>query len=104
VYSLKIDGEDAGTFNNDRLAQGINLGLLSTPMAKQAKKVYDLTVSHCDLHNNRWRSIQVPLADYDFQQSAPAMDALDALEREVVARRKQAAQPVPHHFTLTPVA
>ncbi|HZU25070.1 MAG TPA: SGNH/GDSL hydrolase family protein, partial [Bryobacteraceae bacterium] len=43
VYSLKIDGEDAGTFNNDRLAQGINLGLLSTPMAKQAKKVYDLT-------------------------------------------------------------
>lgn len=103
VYSLKIDAAEAGTFNSDRLAAGINLGLLDTPMSKQAKKVYDLTVSHCDLHNERWRTIQVPLADYDFSQAAPAMDGLDALEQAVVARRREAAQPIPHRFSLTPV-
>ena len=57
TYVLKVDGEEVGTFNNDRLAAGVNLGLLDTPMTKQAKQVYDLTVSHCDVYNNRWRTV-----------------------------------------------
>ena len=101
TYVLKIDGEEAGTFNNDRLAAGVNLALMDTPMTKQAKKVYDLTVSHCDVHNNRWRTVQVPLADYDLPQSGPAMSAMDELERALLAKRREAAQPKAHRFTLT---
>jgi lysophospholipase L1-like esterase len=104
VYVLKIDGEEAGTFNNERLAEGVNLALLDTPMAKQAKRIYDLTKSHCDLHNQRWRTIQVPLAEDNLPQAGPAMEAIDALEAAVLAERRQAAQPVPHRFSLTPIS
>ncbi len=103
TYVLKIDGDEVGTFNNDRLAAGVNLGLLATPMSKQAKQVYDLTVSHCDVHNDRWRTVQVPLADDQFAETAPAMQAMDALEVAVVAKRRAAAQPKPHRFSLTMV-
>lgn len=102
-YTLRIDGLAVGTFNNDRLARGINLALLETPMAKQAKEVYDLTVSHCDIHNERWRTVQVPLAEYDLPQSRATMDSMDALEQAVVARQHDAAQPKPHKYSLVPV-
>jgi len=103
VYTLQIDGQAIGTFNNDQLAGGINLALLETPMSKQAKEVYDLTVSHCDIHNDRWRTIQVPLAEYGLAQSRPAMESMDALELAVVDRQHEAAQPKPHKYTLVPV-
>jgi lysophospholipase L1-like esterase len=103
VYTLQIDGQAVGTFNNDEFARGINLALLETPMARQAKEVYDLTVSHSDIHNDRWRTVQVPLAEYNLPQSRATMDALDALERAVVAKQHQAAQPKPHTYALVPV-
>jgi lysophospholipase L1-like esterase len=102
-YTLQIDGQAAGTFNNDQLAGGINLALLETPMTKQAKEVYDLTVAHCDIHNELWRTIEVPLADFNLPQSAAAMASMDALEQAVVARQHEAAQPKPHKYTLVPV-
>jgi hypothetical protein len=103
VYTLEIDGQAAGTFNNDELARGINLALLETPMTKQAKEVYDLTVSHCDIHNERWRTIQVPLADYDLPPSRATMESMDALEQAVVAKQREAARPKPHKYSLVPV-
>ncbi|MGB7762456.1 MAG: SGNH/GDSL hydrolase family protein [Bryobacteraceae bacterium] len=103
VYTLQIDGQAVGTFNNDQLAGGINLALLETPMTKQAREVYDLTVSHCDIHNDRWRTIQVPLADYNLPQSRATMESMDALERTVVAEQREAAQPKPHQYALVPV-
>ena len=77
VYSLKIDGAQVATFNNDELARGVNLALFETPMTKQAKEVYDLTVSHCDVHNDRWRTVQVPLAPYNFPAAQPAMQSAE---------------------------
>jgi len=103
VYTLQIDGQAVGTFNNDQLAGGINLALLDTPMTKQAKEVYDLTVSHCDIHNDRWRTIQVPLAEYNLPQTHPTMESIDALEQAVVAKQHEAAQPKPHKYALVPV-
>ncbi len=103
VYTLQIDGQAVGTFNNDELAAGINLALLDTPMTKQAKEVYDLTVAHCDIHNERWRTIQVPLVGYALPQSQATMDAMDALEQAVVAKQHETAQPKPHRYSLTPV-
>lgn len=103
VYTLNIDGQAVGTFNNDQLAGGINLALLDTPMTKQAKEVYDLTVSHCDIHNDRWRTVQVPLADYNLPQSRSTMESMDALEQAVVAKQHEAAQPKPHQYALVAV-
>lgn len=103
VYSLKIDGTPIGSFNDSELARGINLAILKTPMTEQAEKVYDLTVSHCDVHNERWRTVQVPLSAYNFPQTAAAMSADDALEQAILDRRQETAQPMPHQFELTPV-
>ena len=104
VYNLKIDGVSAGTFNNDELSRGINLALLDTPMTKQAQEVYDLTVSHCDVHNDRWRHVQVPLAKYDLIQTQAATQTADALEAAILSKRHEAAKPVPHKFELSPIS
>ncbi len=101
VYSLKIDGAQVATFNSDELGRGVNLALFETPMTKQAKEVYDLTVSHCDVHNDRWRTVQVPLAQYNFSAAQPAMQSADALEQAILAKRQEVAQPRPHNFELT---
>ncbi|MBV8707801.1 MAG: SGNH/GDSL hydrolase family protein [Acidobacteriaceae bacterium] len=103
VYSLKIDGNTVGTFNNDELGRGVNLAILDTPMTKQAKQVYDLTVSHCDIHNQRWRTIQVPLTGYNLPQTEPAMQAADNLEQAVVQKRHEVGQPKAHQFEIVPV-
>ncbi len=103
VYSIKVDGATVGTFNNGELARGVNLAILKTPMTEQAKQVYDLTVSHCDVHNERWRTIQVPLAKYDLPQSEPAMTAADTLEQAIIEKRHTAAQPTAHHFEVVAV-
>jgi lysophospholipase L1-like esterase len=103
VYSLKIDGATVGTFNNDELGRGVNLAILDTPMTKQAKQVYDLTVSHCDIHNQRWRTIQVPLLSYNLPQTEPAMQAADNLEQAVIQKRHEIGQPRAHQFEIVPV-
>lgn len=103
VYSVRIDGNIVGTFNDDQFAHGVNLAILDTPMTQQAKQVYDLTVSHCNIHNERWRTIQVPLAHENMPQIAAAMDAADALEQAVIAKRHEVAQPKSHHFEIVAV-
>lgn len=103
VYTVKIDGSPVGTFNDGELAAGINLAILNTPMTQQAKEVYDLTVSHCNIHNERWRTIQVPLAKDNLAQTEPAMAAADALEAAVIRKRQEAVQPKPHHFEVIAV-
>jgi lysophospholipase L1-like esterase len=104
VYTLKIDDATVANFNNDELARGINLALLDTPMTRQAKLVYDLTTAHCDVHNDRWRTVQVPLASYDFPALPPAMHSADELEKAILEKRRAAAQPTPHEFKLEPAA
>jgi hypothetical protein len=103
VYTVKIDGSPVGTFNDGELAAGVNLAILKTPMTEQAEEVYELTVSHCDIHNGRWRTIQVPLAKDNLAETAPAMAADDALEAAVIRKRQEVVQPKPHHFEIVAV-
>jgi hypothetical protein len=103
TYSLKIDGTSIGAFNDDQLSAGINLALLKTPAADQAMKVYQLAVSHEEIHFDRWRNIQVPLDEDHMAQTRPAMDSLDAVDDAVAAKMREVAQPVPHQFQLVPV-
>jgi hypothetical protein len=46
AYTLRIDGAAVGTFSGVELAEGVNLAVLDTPMARQAKQVYDLSFAH----------------------------------------------------------
>ena len=101
-YMLLIDGTNIGTFSSADLANGVNLALLNTPMSQQANEVYQLTIDHATIHNDRWRNIQVPLAKYALPQAKAAMDSLDQLEAALVAKQRDTAQPRAHTFQLVP--
>jgi lysophospholipase L1-like esterase len=102
-WALRIDGQQVKVFTAEELAAGVNLATLPTPMWKQARSVQDLVEHRSEVHNIRWRSIEVPMADYKLSQAAPAMAALDALDQELAARIATESQPRPHHFELVSV-
>ena len=99
-WALMIDGKQAGSFDSEELAQGINLVKFDTPMMDQARTVAGLTRKHTDLHNTRWRNIQVPLARDPLPDRDAAMALLDRMEAELVREQHEAAQPVAHKFQL----
>jgi lysophospholipase L1-like esterase len=101
-YVLKIDGSSVGTFKRDQLAQGINLAALPTPMAKQAVKVHILTLKRGEVHEFRWKQLQVPLQEDGLGMLPGALASLDTLEEEIGARRKEAAQPLLRAYELIP--
>jgi lysophospholipase L1-like esterase len=107
-YSLKIDGAEVGQFTKEELAAGVNLATLPTPMLAQAFAVQDLTAQHTNLHNQRWRAIQVPYASSKSEAVRKAASdlvaALDVEEAELVAQQRAKAQPVAHKFELAPLA
>jgi hypothetical protein len=71
-------------------------------MAKQALEVHALTLKHNQIHFQRWRQLQVPLQELKLDRLQPAMDSLDALEVELLAQQRAAAQPKPRHYELSP--
>jgi hypothetical protein len=99
-YTLKIDGEAAGSFSADQLASGINLATLPTPMARQAAQVHALSLRHNNLHATRWRQVQVPLEKEAAPHLLKALDALDELETDLIKAQRAAAQPKPRKFEL----
>ena len=101
-YTLKIDGQDVGSFTKEELASGINLALLPTPMLKQAQAVHALTLRHNNLHFVRWREVQVPLQDDHARHLREALDTLDSLEADLIKQQHAAAQPAPHQYELAP--
>ena len=101
-YTLKIDGQVIATYPADQFARGINLSTLETPMLKQAAEVLKLTYQHNDVHWSRVRLVQVPLAQYGLPHYNAAIANLDALEQEIVARQRAAAQPRPHSYEIVP--
>jgi len=101
-YVLRIDGDFTGSFSRLDLADGVNLALLPTPMAKQALDVHALTIKHTQIHNARWRQVQVPMQDQKLERLQPAMESLDALEAELIEQQRAAAQPKPRHYELSP--
>jgi hypothetical protein len=101
-YTLKIDGEIAGSFAADEMATGVNLATMPTPMARQAAQVHALTLRHNNIHTARWRQVQVPLEKEAAPHLLKALDALDELEADLVKAQRAAAQPIAHKFELTP--
>lgn len=99
-YDLKIDGQAVGTFSQSELVNGVNLATLATPMTKQAAEVHRLTLRRCDIHNVRWRTVDVPLANDYFTTAQAAKEALDALDEEIRGRQRASAHPVPRRYEL----
>ena len=97
-WALRIDGRQVGVFSSRQWAEGVNLTSLPTPMMARAAEVHALTLKHNNIHFARWRSLQVPLATENLNKVASAMDALDALESELVAKQHALAQPVAHTY------
>lgn len=102
-YALRIDGLQVKVFTSGELAAGLDLAALPTPMLDQARKVHELTLKRTNVHNARWRTVEVPLAKDELTKNAAAMAALDALDEELEARQMAAARPVPHHFEIVSV-
>jgi lysophospholipase L1-like esterase len=102
-YSLNIDGAPAGTFDSEALAKGINLATMDTPMLKQALDVHALTLMHTNIHNIRWRTLQVPMAKDSYESKDKTMADLDQLDKEIIAKQRATAQPKSHHFELAAV-
>jgi len=101
-FVLKIDGDTVGTFTRPQLEEGVNLADLSTPMAKQAQAVHDLTLKHNNIHFTRWRELQVALGQQTLPHLSQATEALDNLEADLVAQQRQAAQPKTRQYELLP--
>jgi len=101
-YALTIDGQRVGVFSSAQLGEGVNLASLATPMQAQSERVYSLTLKRNDIHYARWREVEVPLEDYYLRHRQAAIEALDVLESELIARQRSAAQPMPRRYQLTP--
>ena len=101
-YTLKIDGEEVGTFAGEELARGINLAMLNTPMAKQAAEVHQLTLKHNNIHFLRWRQVHVPNQKEMTPALKNALKALDDWEAEVVRLQRDTAKPKRRKYELIP--
>jgi len=99
-YKLTIDDVVVGIWSDSELANGVNLALLDTPMSRQAADVRDLTIRRIDIHQQRWRAVQVPLEKFNLEDTDRTLKALDALDQEIATRQHTAAQPRPHTFEL----
>ncbi len=100
-YALRIDGEFIGSFEASELARGVDLAMLKTPMRSQAEAVYGLVLRHNHIHFARWRMLQEGFRGYDLTTLGAAIQALDAVEAEAVAKQWELAQPRPRHYQIT---
>jgi lysophospholipase L1-like esterase len=101
-YVLKINGDTVGSFTREQLAEGVNLAALQTPMSKQTLRVHILTLKRGEVHEFRWKQMQVPLMEDNLTRLPGAIDSLDSLENEIATRQRAAAQPVPCSYELIP--
>ena len=90
--------------HRDAVAAGVNLAPLPTPMLRQAQLVASLTQLRSEVHNRRWREIQVPQlrAPGPAAPLPPLLTSLDAAGEDLRRAQRQAARPRPHRFVLTP--
>jgi hypothetical protein len=103
TYTLMINGRAIGVFTRENLASGINLAELDTPMMQQAAQVHDLTIKRADIHNIRWRQVQLPLQNMLPARAAAVEDNLDALDNDLAAIQRATAQPASCLYELNPV-
>lgn len=108
-YALLIDEKVVGSHTADQLAEGINLGILTTgPIYDQGKKVLDAINAKNKIVHQRFRGVVMynapdwladVAAERKPQELVKRMDLITARQAEI----HQLAQPVKHHFELKPI-
>jgi lysophospholipase L1-like esterase len=101
-YTLKIDGSEVGSFSREQLSKGLNLAGMPTPMAKRAVGVHLLTLKRGDVHEMRWKQLQVALQDDGLTGLPAVLVGLEGIDEELAARQRAAAQPVACAYELVP--
>jgi lysophospholipase L1-like esterase len=99
-YRLSIDEKAVGTFPAARLARGINLARMKTPMSEQAQSALELTFKHNYIHYARWAMIETSLEKYNLPGTQAATEMLDALELDTILLQRSAATPKAHRYGL----
>jgi lysophospholipase L1-like esterase len=99
-YTLHIDGEIVADFSAAKLAGGINLAMLPTPMSRQANAVLILTFRRNHIHYARWRLLAESLREYRPAKLDAAVASLDELEEEIIALQRSTAQPTAHRYQI----
>lgn len=99
-YRLQIDDEIIGWFEARELERGINLGPLSTPMARQSLAVQIEAFKHNNLHVASWRMVQDAYKDDHLPGTRAAAEALQTLELHAIELEHNMAQPKAHRYRL----
>jgi lysophospholipase L1-like esterase len=102
TYKLRINGTVVGSYSAEQLDKGLNLAELATPMAKQAAEVHDLTLKRTSVHQTRWRELQMRFRNDNLARLPSVLDNLDALDADLAARQRAAAQPAACYYELMP--
>ena len=114
-YDLYIDAQGLGHFTSQQLAAGMNLATMFTPMAWQARQVQAFVRDRQSWHATAYQGMVSPLLlDHDAYSSWDGGPEghlrLNAFrQRESKTRQamlemeREAALPVIHHYSLTPV-
>jgi lysophospholipase L1-like esterase len=105
-YTLLIDGKDVANYSADQLAEGVNLGSLTTgPIYQQGKEVFDAINAKNNIVNQRFRGVvmfQAPdwLADVAAERKpkelAKRMQQIEEQQAEIYKK----VQPVARRFEL----
>jgi len=102
-YQVSLDGTVVATVTADELAKGWNMGTLEQgAVAKQGQEIL-LRVANKEHLVSQWRQQSAALAKTPGEKSLQAaMDNLNAQILAADAKIREAAQPKPHHFVVTP--
>jgi lysophospholipase L1-like esterase len=103
-WILKINGVRVGEFSAQDLSAGLNLAQLNTPMMQQAEQVQALTVKRTNVHQLRWREMQLPFEKDGYPRVTSILQQLDALDEEVAARQRSNARPGAFFYEVTPMS
>ncbi len=106
-YALSIDGgTPVATLTGAEWAVGTNLATLPTPMLIQSRETLGLVRARTEVHQNRWRNLQVPMSGLTAGQKErdKALKALDDYDRSLDEAARGAAKPKEHRFVLQPVS
>lgn len=99
-YQLSIDGETVGTFGTNVLEKGLDLTKLDTPMMRQSATIFALTEKRQSLRWTMWRSLVVNLDGYNLDQRKAAISNMNRLEKEIIDKQHEQAEPKWHSFSL----
>ncbi len=97
-YTLVIDKTIVGDFSREELAQGVNLALRATPMQSQSGEIDSLERERTQLEDAHF----ILCVEDSGASCAAAGPALQTKNSSLFEQQREAAQPRPHTFTLTP--